>query len=88
MLFYFTEAPENDAEHSKNIRPPNLFQKSRKIHRKAPVSESLFLISCLKPETLLKKRLRHKVFPVSFCETFKNTFFKYKLQATAPENKC
>ena len=68
MLFYFTEAPENDAEHSK--RPPNLFQKSRKIHRKAPVSESLFLISCLKPETLLKKKTPTQSFSCEFLRNF------------------
>ena len=29
----------------------------------------------LRPATLSKKRLRHRLFPCEFCEIFKNTFF-------------
>ena len=30
----------------------------------------------LRPSTLLKKKLRHRCFPVNFCEIFKNTFLQ------------
>ena len=36
---------------------------------------SLFFNKVVGPATLLKKRLRHRCFPVNFCEVFKNIFF-------------
>ena len=35
-----------------------------------------FKVAGLRPETLLKKRLQHRCFQVSFVEFFKNTFLK------------
>ena len=47
-----------------------------KIHRKAPVTESLFnKVAGLRPTTLLTKRLWHKCFFCEFCEIFKDTLF-------------
>ena len=37
----------------------------------------------IKLQTLLKKRLWHRCFPVNFCEIFKNTFFIEHLQTTS-----
>ena len=36
---------------------------------------SLFFNKVVGPAILLKKRLRHRCFPVKFCEVFKNIFF-------------
>ena len=50
------------------------FWKSRKIHRKSPVLESLLnKFTALLPEILLKKRLRHRCFPANFAK-FSRTF--------------
>ena len=38
---------------------------------------------CLRPATLLKKRLWHRCFLVNFCQISKNTFFTEDLWATA-----
>ena len=41
----------------------------------------------VRPATLLKKRLRHRCFPVNCAKKFKNTFFIEHLRATASEDK-
>ena len=49
---------------------------------------SLFFskFSDLKYVTLLKKKLRHRCFPVNFCEIFKNTFFDRTPPVAASES--
>ena len=37
----------------------------------------------LRPATLLKKRLRHRIFPVNFAKFLRAIFFKEHLRATA-----
>ena len=47
-----------------------------KIHRKTPEQESHFnKISYLKPAILLKKRLQHRCFTVSFSKFFRTATF-------------
>ena len=47
-----------------------------KIHWKAPEQESHYnKISCLKPAILLKKRLQHRCFTVSFSKFFRTATF-------------
>ena len=40
-------------------------------------------VACVRPATLIKKRLWHKCFPVNFAKTSKNTF-SYRTPAVAP----
>ena len=55
-------------------------KKFRKIHRKAPVSESFFnKVAGLRPAILLKKKLWH-IFSCEFCEISKNTLFTEHLR--------
>ena len=50
-----------------------------KIHRKTPVPESLFnKVAGLIPETLLKKELWHRCFPVNFVEFLITHFLQNK----------
>ena len=52
-----------------------VFLKIRKINRKTPVPESLFnKVAGLRPASLLKKRLRHRRFPVNFAKFLKTRF--------------
>ena len=51
-------------------------KKFREIHRKTPVPEPLFnKVAGLRPETLLKKRLWHRPFPVNFAKFLRTPFF-------------
>ena len=51
------------------------YQKFRKIHRNAPVPESLFnKIAWLRSATLLKRRLWHRCFPVNFAKFLRTLF--------------
>ena len=54
-----------------------VLKKFSNIHRKTPVSESLFLINLqsFRPATLLK-RDSTQVFSCEYCEIFKNTYFE------------
>ena len=48
-----------------------------KIHRKTPVSESLFnKVARLRPATLIKKKLWHKCFPVNFAKFLRTPFLQ------------
>ena len=52
-------------------------QKCLKILRKTPVPESLLnKVAGLRSATLLKKRLRHRCFPVNFAEFLKTPFLQ------------
>ena len=58
-----------------------------KIHRKAPVPESLFYkVAGLKPKacSFIKKETLAQVFSCEFCETSQNTFSTEHFQTTAP----
>ena len=73
-------------------QPPVVFCEKRgsskfhKIHRKAPVPESLFnKVAGLRPTTLLKTGLWHRCFPVNFV-IFRRTTFSQNLQTTASYN--
>ena len=44
------------------------------------------LVVCLRPATLLRKRIWHRCFSLNFCETFKNTFFVGHLRANVSGN--
>ena len=64
-------------------QPPEVFYKKRcslkfrKIHRKTPVPESLFnKVAGPIPATLLKKRFRHRSFPVNFMKFLRTTFLQ------------
>ena len=72
------------------IQPPEIFckkiysRKIRKIHRKAPVPESSFLIKLLaEPCNFFKRKTLAQVFFCGFCEISKNNFFTEHLRATA-----
>ena len=53
-----------------------VFLKFRQVHRKTPVPESFFnKVAGLRPTTLLKKRPRHKCFPLTFAKLLRRTFF-------------
>ena len=70
---------------SRQKQPPEVFCKKRcslkfrKIHRKTPVPESLFKLSC----NFFKKEILAKVFSCEFCEISKNNFFTEHLRTTA-----
>ena len=50
-------------------------------------TESVAQRCCLRPATLLNKRLWHRCFP-EFCKIFKNIFFAEHLWATTSVNSC
>ena len=66
------------------VRKKGCSVKFRKIHRKTPVPESLFIIK-LQPATLLKKKLWHRRFPVNFAKFLRTPFFTDHFWATASE---
>ena len=51
-----------------------MFLKFRKIHKKTPVPESK--VVGLRPATLLKKRLRHRCFPMNFAKLLRTPFYR------------
>ena len=54
-----------------------VFLEVSKIHRKRPVPESLFnKVASLRPATLLKKRLWHRCFPVTFVKFLTTPFLQ------------
>ena len=61
-----------------------VFFKILKIHKKAPVVESLFKSSC-RPSVFnkIKKEIPAEVLYCEFCEIFKRFFFIENLQITA-----
>ena len=53
-----------------------MFLKFHKIHWKTPVLESLFnKVAGLKAYNLIKKRLRHRCFPVNIAKLLRTAFF-------------
>ena len=50
---------------------------------KTPVSESFNKVAGLRTVTLSKKEIQAQTFSYEFCENFKNTFFKERIQTTA-----
>ena len=50
---------------------------------KTPVSESFNKVAGLRTVTLSKKEIQAQMFSCEFCENFKNTFFKERIQTTA-----
>ena len=54
-----------------------VFLEVSKIHRKRPAPESLFnKVASLRPATLLKKRLWHRCFPVTFVKFLTTPFLQ------------
>ena len=70
FLSFYTELQRIEAVDQK-CSVKTCFWKFHKIHRKAPVLDSLFLI-----KTLLKKRLWHRCIPVNFAKFLRTTSFQ------------
>ena len=62
------------------------YWKFRKIHKKAPVSESFFKVANV-ARNFIKKETLAQVFSCEFYEVSKNTYFIEHRRTTAPEMK-
>ena len=69
----------------RSILPKRGSNKFRKIHKKAPVPESLFLLKLPQPQTcnFIKKETLAQVFSCEFYEICKSTFFYRTLSMAA-----
>ena len=81
--FYIKASYQVQKQSSVDVLWKKCFEKFRKIHKKTPVSASLFQKSC-RPRLLLNlKRDSHSGVLLEFCEILKNTFFHGTLASAA-----